>query len=118
MKRQFLVFLSMALLLLGTLEANNPVANADATITVGNARFTVLNSRVVRMEWDKKKQFNNQASFVAVNRNLPVPSFTKSEENGWIVIKTDELELKYKLNSGKFTDNNLSINFKNRRYGN
>lgn len=104
----------MALLLLGTLEANNPVANADATITVGNARFTVLNSRVVRMEWDKKKQFNNQASFVAVNRNLPVPSFTKSEENGWIVIKTDELELKYKLNSGKFTDNNLSINFKNR----
>lgn len=95
-------------------ERPNPVANPSAVVLSGNVRFTILTPRTIRMEWDGTKRFTDNASFIAVNRNLEVPKFTQSEERGWLIITTEELELRYKKNSGKFTDKNLFITFNNR----
>ncbi|HEY5499160.1 MAG TPA: TIM-barrel domain-containing protein [Bacteroidales bacterium] len=92
-------------------EITNPIANPKAVIINGNVRFTVLTPRVIRMEWDDSKKFTDQASFVVVNRNLPVPAFSKSIKGGKLTIKTEALELTYKLNSGKFTKDNLKVRF-------
>ncbi|REG94783.1 TIM-barrel domain-containing protein [Flavobacterium aquicola] len=88
-----------------------PEANPAATVVSGNARFTVLSPRVIRMEWSADAKFTDNASLTFVNRNLPVPAFTKKETNGVLQITTDAVKLKYKIGSGKFTQNNLSVDF-------
>jgi alpha-glucosidase (family GH31 glycosyl hydrolase) len=92
-------------------QENNPVANPKATVVSGNVRFTVLSPRVIRMEWSADAKFIDNASLTFVNRNLPVPSYTQKETNGVLEITTDLVKLKYKIGSGKFTENNLSADF-------
>ncbi len=89
----------------------NPVANARAEIISGDARFTVLKPGVIRMEWAADKSFEDHASMVFINRNLPVPEFKTTDENGWLRIKTAKLTLRYKKGTGRFTDDNLKIEF-------
>src|SRR5580658_1699413 len=56
--------------------ADNPVADPKAVVTLGNARFTVLTPELLRMEWSADGKFEDHASFVFLNRKLPVPKFT------------------------------------------
>src|ERR1700683_3086597 len=58
--------------------ADNPVADPKAVVTVGNARFTVLTPQLIRMEWSADGKFEDHASFVFLNRRLPVPKFQES----------------------------------------
>jgi alpha-glucosidase len=84
-----------------------------AAITVsGQARFTVLTPALLRLEWSPSSTFEDRASLTFVNRLLPVPKFTKESADGWLVIRTDELTLRYKEGSGEFKPDNLSIEFK------
>jgi len=91
------------------------LASTEAIIDSKEARFTVLTPGVIRMEWDSLSRFNDKASFIFINRNLPVPQYTKKEKDGWLIISTDKLELKYKIGSGKFTDKNLLIRYLDKR---
>ena len=89
----------------------NPVANKNAVVESENVRFTVLTPRLVRLEWSEDGGFEDKASLTFVNRNLPVPKFVKEVSNGFLQIKTDKFILKYKVGSGKFSDENLQIVF-------
>ena len=93
----------------------NPVANPQAIVTSGNMRFTVLTPEMIRIEWSDSKQFEDRASFIVVNRNLPVPNFTTETKNGYLYIKTDKLELAYKVGTNPVTNpassENLKISF-------
>ena len=113
--RRFLLI--AGLLAAGVLHAeNNPVARPEAQVTAGNARFTVLTDRLVRMEWSETGAFENHATLAIVNRDLPVPKFTVVRTGDGVRIKTDVLELTYK-GGGKFTADNLSVHFRmNRKY--
>lgn len=92
---------------------NNPVANPDATVTSGNARFTVLTPEMVRIEYSDKALFEDRATFAIINRNLDVPAFEKSEDREYIYINTGKLSLKYRKGSDPVTHpasaRNLSV---------
>ena len=88
----------------------NPKANPAAEVVSGNARFTVLTDRLIRMEWAADGQFEDRASLAIVNRNLPVPGFKATQKGESLVIKTDNLTLTY--SGGRFDRNNLSVSFK------
>ncbi len=105
--------LAVLLLLTGLFFARDydPVADPNAVVVSGNARFTVLTPRVVRMEWAADGVFEDHASLVFVNRKLPVPQFQVQSADGWLHLKTSALELSYRVNSGRFTDQNLQITF-------
>ncbi len=90
-------------------QGYNPKPNPEAVITSGKARFTVLTSGLIRIEWSKKRKFTDQPSLVFVNRNLPVPNYDQSTKNGTLTITTDKLILNYKVGTGAFTAENLSI---------
>jgi len=90
---------------------NDPSAHQSSIIKLKNVRFTVLTPRVIRMEWDSTNTFTDNGSFTIVNRNTPTPKFATKQKSGWLIIQTDELELKYQLNSGKFSPANLSIRY-------
>src|ERR1700747_2220042 len=79
----------------------NPVADPQAVVAEGNARFTVLTPQLIRMEWSADGKFEDHPSFVFLNRRLAVPKFTHSEEGGKLTIQTSALQLTY-TGSGKF----------------
>ncbi|MBR1570884.1 MAG: DUF5110 domain-containing protein [Bacteroidales bacterium] len=89
----------------------NPVAAPGAQVVAGNARFTVLTDRLVRMEWSAEGRFEDHATLAIVNRNLPVPKFTVTRQGEGVTIKTPALTLTYK-GGGKFTESNLQASFR------
>jgi alpha-glucosidase len=94
--------------------ADNPVADPKATVTLGHARFTVLTPQLIRMEWAADGKFEDHASFVFINRRLPVPRFTKTllgmNASQQLTLKTDALTLTYApTGDGRFSPANLAI---------
>ena len=59
-----------------------PVADPAAVVRRGNARFTVLTDRLLRLEWAPDGQFEDRSSFAFPTRRGPVPDFTVSDESG------------------------------------
>jgi alpha-glucosidase len=102
-------------------EANGPAADPKAVVTVGKARFTVLTPELIRMEWAADGKFEDHASFVFLNRRLPVPKFERNDPamnaSGLLTIFTSALTLTYDpvfapTGDGRFTADSLSIKFK------
>jgi len=89
----------------------NPVADPHAIIIEDKARFTILTSRLIRLEWIENGIFQDYSSFVFINRLLPVPHYNIEDRDGWLEIHTEHLFLRYKKGSGCFTPANLQINF-------
>ena len=89
----------------------HPKASEKAMVVCGNARFTVLTSRLIRMEWSADGTFEDRATLGIVNRDLEVPAFDVKKSGSKLVIKTSDLTLTY---SGKerFSENNLIVSFK------
>lgn len=116
MKKNVLFFFFVILFpLVAYSSGNDAVANPAAVVEEGDVRFTVLTPRVIRMEWDSLHRFTDERSFIVINRNLPVPEFKKIIRGGKLTIRTDELELTYKLNTGKFSKENLEIKYLNKK---
>lgn len=78
-------------------EIDNPIADPKAVVFAGHARFTVLTPELIRMEWAADGKFEDHASFVFLNRRLPVPKFektvTKGGQNQIVTLKTSALTL-------------------------
>lgn len=91
-------------------ERDNPLAKEDAVVVQGKARFTVLTSRMIRMEWAEDGVFEDRASFGVVNRNLPVPEFTVKKSGKSLTLRTEDVTLVYK-GQEKFDGDNLSLTF-------
>ncbi len=89
--------------------ASDPVADPAAVVVEGPVRFTVLTSRLVRMEWAADGRFEDHASLVFLNRRLPVPKFSVHAEGEWLVLQTEGLSARYKKGSGKFSADNLEV---------
>ncbi len=90
----------------------DPVADPRAVVTIGNARFTVLTPELIRMEWAADGKFEDHASFVFLNRRLPVPKFEHAvtDDGKKLTIKTSVLSLSYEpAADGSFTPENLII---------
>jgi alpha-glucosidase len=102
---------------------DNPVADPKAIVTIGNARFTVLTSQLIRMEWSADGKFEDHASLVFINRRLPVPKFKRpivtdgpvgNPSRAYLIV-TDYLGLSYTPDNapdGRFTADSLSITVK------
>ena len=93
----------------------NPVADPAAVVTSGNARFTVLTSQMIRIQYSSYPLFEDRATFGIVNRRLPVPEFSTETSDGYLYIRTQDLTLRYKEGSVfKPTDktpDNLMVTF-------
>ena len=89
----------------------DPVANPDACVVAGNARFTVLTDRLVRMEWSENGVFEDNATLAVINRNLPVPEFRVTRDGDAVRIRTSALTLDYS-GEGRFDESNLSVSFR------
>ena len=85
-----------------------PEASSDAQVVFGKARFTVLTSRLIRMEWAEDSQFEDRATLGIVNRKLDVPQFDVKKSKSKLIIRTSDLVLTY-TGQEKFSEDNLSV---------
>ena len=93
----------------------NPLADSAAMVVSGKVRFTVLTSRMIRIQYSNASKFEDRATFAIVNRRLPVPEYTVEEDGIYLYIRTGHLTLRYKKRSvpreTDKTPNNLCITF-------
>ncbi len=88
-----------------------PTAHPDAVITTQTARFTVLTSRIIRIEHDDNGRFQDSPSQTFWYRNQPVPEFEYLVENDRLYIETDHLLLIHRIGR-PFTAESLQITLK------
>ncbi len=92
--------------------STQPVADPKAVVTAENARFTILTSRLIRMEYAANGRFTDQASQLVWYRNLPVPDFEVKREDGRLLIETEHLRLIHDNDAAGFTPTTLAITLK------
>ena len=87
-----------------------PLANPAAIVTAGNARFTLLTDRLIRLEWSATSTFQDAATWVAIQRNHTVPPFKTSSNATHTVITTPYLTVEYLTASPySFNSSNLRV---------
>lgn len=91
-------------------STDDPKADPKAEVICGNARFTVLGDRLIRMEWAENGQFEDRATLGIVNRRLPVPQFSVRKSGKKVTVRTKALTLTYS-GEGKFDEKNLAVTF-------
>ena len=83
--------------------AAEPLVAPGSTVLSGCARFSVLTERLVRMERalpSTPKQFDDRATFAAINRKLPVPAFHVQRNATATVLRTAALSLTHRHSGG------------------
>jgi hypothetical protein len=89
----------------------DPLPNPDAVVKTEHARFTLLTSRMIRMEWSPTGHFEDRASQAFWFRAQVAPQFTVKQTDQELVIETEALRLTY-VPDQAFTNASLSIKLK------
>ncbi|MHB1457725.1 MAG: glycoside hydrolase family 31 protein [Armatimonadota bacterium] len=90
--------------------------NTNQTINSVNVRFQVLSETLIRMEYSPTGTFEDAPTVSVLNRNDWQDVSVKSQSShGWLEINTDKMSLRYKIGSGSFNAENLTIAWKGSR---
>src|SRR5258708_1563322 len=79
------------------------------TLTSPNVRFQFLTPTLVRMEFSPSGKFVDAPTAVVLNRKWKNMKIETGENENRLTAKSHKLTLYYSVNSGKFTNSNLSI---------
>src|SRR5215470_4849308 len=86
-----------------------PQAHPASMVYAGHARFTVLTSRLLRLEWSENGLFEDRGSLAFPHRHASPPPFRATTEQGVTTITTDALQVRYQHEVGPFSSQNLQI---------
>jgi hypothetical protein len=93
-----------------------------ALVHAGSARFAVLTSRLIRLEYDPNRIFEDRPTLAFPNRRLPVPAFKVERVGAGVRIVTEHVKLAY--DGGPFSAASLRVSpavgappFKSWRFG-
>ena len=89
----------------------SPLADSAAEIRGDKYRFTILTSRLIRIEYNENGHFENRATQTVVNRRFDVPEFKVYQDDEKLHILTDNISITY-YTGRKFTQNSLSAKFR------
>lgn len=74
-----------------------PIAAKEAIVAGEKYRFTILTSRLIRIEYSETGCFEDRAPQTVINREFDVPKFDVQESNGILTIITEHIELTYDM---------------------
>ena len=90
-----------------------PMAQAQvpstSTVVAGKARFEFLTPSLVRMEYEPSGRFVDVSTAVVQQRDWPAVAVHRTQQDGWLVVSTDAMTLRYRPGSGPFTADNLEV---------
>ncbi len=107
MKRKLAIVFCLLQIFWLVLQAQDVQSNV--AYTDDHVRFTVISDGALRLEYAPDGKFVDNKSLIAVNRQYPRVEYNLKKRGGWIEITTSKMKMRYKKNSGKFTDQNLVI---------
>jgi alpha-glucosidase (family GH31 glycosyl hydrolase)/putative sterol carrier protein len=87
----------------------DPVADPEAVVTGAQVRFTVLTSRLLRLEYSPTGEFEDRPSQAFWMRKQPVPEYKIVVENGRYTLTTSHLQLDYIETDAGFSADTLTI---------
>ncbi|MFI7603489.1 carbohydrate-binding protein, partial [Actinoplanes sp. NPDC049681] len=83
------------------------------TVVSGDARFAVLSPTLIRTEYAPGGRFTDADTFSVIGRDDFAPTrFTERVSGGWLTIDTGATTLRYRVGSGPFTADNLTVRLK------
>lgn len=85
----------------------NGTSNNKAIVQGQCYRFTILTSKLIRLEYSEKGKFEDRTTQSVVNRDFPLVEYRVIDEKDHLEIITENLHLYY--NKGVFSKNNLYI---------
>ena len=88
----------------------HPLSNPASANRGFGYRITVLTDKLLRLEYEPENRFRDSATYLALNRDFPVPEFTVTREDSGLKIETDFLRLAY--DEKRFSSGGLSIMLK------
>ncbi len=92
--------------------ALQPEADPAAIVRAPHVRFTVLTSRLIRLEHSPTETFEDRASPAFWYRRQPVPVFETHRDGDVLEIETAHLKMRYILSPRGFTPRSLSCEVK------
>ena len=72
-----------------------PVAFDHSVVKGDKYRFTILTSRLIRIEYNENGHFEDRATQTVINRQFEKVDFSVKETDNSLVITTDHIELSY-----------------------
>ncbi len=87
-----------------------PLADPRAVVQGKNYRFTVLTSRLLRLEYEENGAFRDTATQMALCREFPVPEFTVTDTDSLLTVETEHVRLQY--DKRPFSGAGLSVTLK------
>ncbi|TLQ39871.1 DUF4968 domain-containing protein [Ruoffia tabacinasalis] len=85
----------------------DPVAYEDSIVQGENYRFTILTSKLVRIEYSENNIFEDAQTKMVLNRKFKTPEFDVFESENHLKIVTKDLIIKY--NKKEFSPYGLSV---------
>lgn len=86
---------------------NNASAYENAVVKGDKYRFSIITSRLIRMEYSQSGVFEDRATQSVVNRRLDSVDYTVQQNNGKVVIENEYFRLTY--SGGAFEFGNIKI---------
>jgi len=86
-----------------------PIASDGAIVRGPNVRFTILTSRLLRLEYDPGDRFEDRPSQLVWYREQPVPPFAERRTAELIDVITEHVHLRYRPGPAGFAPETLSI---------
>ena len=80
-------------------------------LVCGDARFEALTPSLLRVEYSPSHHFVNARTAVVKRRDWAPVKFSFQKTGAWVVAKTAAITLRYRLDSGRFTAQNLQISW-------
>jgi len=84
-------------------------ARAESAARDDHARFQFLTPSLVRMEYSPSGAFVDAPSAVVQKRDWPAVAVESSQKDGWLILGTRAMTLRYRLHSGAFSATNLVV---------
>ncbi|MEU1495642.1 TIM-barrel domain-containing protein [Streptomyces sp. NPDC005776] len=94
----------------GVASAGGGHGHGVPTVTSGNARFEILSPTLIRTEYAGDSEFTDAPTFNAIGREGFTPTaYTARTKGGWLTVSTSAMTLRYRVGSGPFDAQNLSV---------
>ena len=90
---------------------------ATTTVTAGNARFEFLTPDLVRLEYSAAGKLVDAPTAVVQKRDWPAVPVERREQDGWLIVQSRAMTVRYRLQSGAFSAANLTVSWRDRAGG-
>ena len=106
-----LTTLSAILMIASRLDAGVRYRQRGATVVSGAVRIEFLTPTLVRMENSALSKFTDDPTVAVVKRHWKNVRISAVEKNGWLVVSSDDVSVRYLIGSGRFSGSNLKVSW-------